>query len=442
VSGPDAGVAVVGAGAAGIFAALAARGALDGKGRTSRPAADAPRVVLLDSMERPGRKILVSGGGRCNVTNERVTDRDFDTDSPAVVRGVLAGFSAAATRAFLEGRGVALRAEPLGKVFPASGRAREILDALLGALDGAGVERRFGAEVAGIAREDGLWRVGDLLARRVVVATGGKSVPSTGSTGFGYGLAASLGHAVAEPVPALAALRGAVPGGLAGVTLPAILTVAEGRRRTLRRAAGSLLFTHRGVSGPPALDSSLAVASCLRSGSPFTVTADFWTLSDPVGPFAPYLSLPKPPGACLPESPPPADAAAVEEWILERTRRSPRSTLGVALAERLPRRLVEAIVPSPATPLSVLPREARRAAAEAATALDLRVTGTDGFDRAEVTAGGVPLRELDRRTLESRLAPGLHFCGEVCDATGRLGGFNFQWAFASGFAAGMGAAGP
>jgi predicted flavoprotein YhiN len=129
----------------------------------------------------------------------------------------------------------------------------------------------------------------------------------------------------------------------------------------------------------------------------------------------------------------------VEEHLLAAARRDPGALLGAVLAERLPRRLVEALVPAAAVPLSRLAREARRAAAAAVAALDLRVSGTGGFDRAEVTAGGVPLRELDRRTLESRKAPGLHFCGEVCHATGRLGGFNFQWAMTSGHAAGSAA---
>ncbi len=434
-------VAVIGAGAAGIFAALAARGALDARGGFRPPPPGAPSVVLLDSKESPGRKILVSGGGRCNVTNAAVTDRDFDSDAPAIVRGVLAGFPVAAVRRFFEGRGVPLVEEPLGKLFPAEGGAKAVLSALLGSLDEAGVARSFGREVGAVERSGDGWRAGDLPARRIVVATGGRSVPQTGSTGFGYGLAASLGHAVVDPVPALAALRGSTPPVHAGTTVPAILTVEDPDGRVLRRAAGSLLFTHDGVSGPAALDASLAVARARREGKPFRVRADFWTLSDPAGPFAPFLGLPKPPGACLADCPPPTTAHAVDGEILAATRSSPASTLGDVLAARLPRRLVEALVPAVRTPLARLSREDRRAAAEAVAGLDLGISGAGGFDRAEVTAGGVPLRELDRRTLESRRAPGIHFCGEVCHATGRLGGFNFQWAWSSGFAAGRGAAG-
>ena len=401
---------MIGAGAAGIFAALAAR---NSPGR--------PSVTLFDTKPEPGRKILVSGGGRCNVTNVAVTDRDFDTDAPAVVRGVLAAFPVAKVRAFFEERGVALVEEPIGKLFPREGGAKAVLGALMAALDEAGVEKAFGEEIGDVRA---------LGARRVVIATGGKSIPQTGSTGFGYDLARSLGHEVVEPVPALTPLRGTTPDGLAGVTVPAILTVEERDGRVARRAAGSLLFTHGGVSGPAALDASLSWRPGRR------VRADFWTLADPDGPFGPWLGAPQLPGSCLPSSPPPTDAAAVEKHLLAQ---DAGQFLGSVLGRRLPRRLVEVLAPAWQTPLARLPREDRRAAAESVAGLDLGVTGVLGFDKAEVTAGGVPLRELDRRTLESRKAPGVFFCGEVCHATGRLGGFNFQWAFASGDAAGRGA---
>jgi predicted flavoprotein YhiN len=276
--------------------------------------------------------------------------------------------------------------------------------------------------------------VGDVRARgarRVVVATGGRSIPQTGSTGFGYGLAASLGHAVVEPVPALTPLRGRTPPVHAGTTVAAILTVEDMEGRVLRRSAGSLLFTHGGVSGPAALDASIGFRA------PCRVRADFWTLADPAGPFGPYLALPKLPGSCLPASPAPTTAHALEREILAAP---PKETLGTFLGRRLPRRVVEALAPAHGVPLGKLTREDRRVAAERIAGLDLGITGLEGFDKAEVTAGGVPLRELDRRTLESRLAPGVFFCGEVCHATGRLGGFNFQWAWSSGVAAGRGAA--
>jgi len=156
--------------------------------------------------------------------------------------------------------------------------------------------------------------------------------------------------------------------------------------------------------------------------------------------YARYLDKPKAPGACLPKPPRSTPPADFERTILEMAALGPRRKLGSFLCMRLPRRLVAHIAPSADAILSQLSKEGRRAAARAVTAFDLGVTGTEGYAKAEVTAGGVPLTELHRRTLESRLAPGLHFCGEVCDVTGRLGGFNFQWAWASGYLAGAAAA--
>ena len=441
MSGERRDVVVIGAGAAGMFAALAARGALDAKGRSVPVPGDAPSVLLLDGKERPGRKILVSGGGRCNVTNVLVRDRDYDTDAPPVVRGMLAGFPASSVREFFRARGVHLAEEPVGKLFPVEGGAKAVLGALLGALEEAGVEREFGVDTAAVVRdgEGGGWLVDGRPARRVVLATGGKSVPATGSTGFAYGLAAGFGHAVAEPVPALAALRCGTPERLAGVTLPAILTVEDEAGRNLGRTAGSLLFTHGGVSGPAALDASLWYARARRGAGEIRVRADFWTLADPDGPWGGFLGLAKAPGSCLPDAPVPAEPRVVEELLLAAAQRPPRLPAGAVLAGRVPRRLLEIAVPASGKPLSQLTREERRAAGDGLCRLDLEVRGTEGFAKAEVTAGGVPLRELDRRTLESRFAPGLHFCGEACHATGRLGGFNFQWAWSSGFAAGRGA---
>lgn len=435
-------VAVVGAGAAGIFAALASRGCLGPGGAWNAPAAHAPSVLLLDGQERPGKKILISGGGRCNVTNASVTERDYTTASPRIVRSILAEFPVAAVRALFESRGVELREEPLGKLFPVRGRARAVLDGLLEAVDEAGVERAFGREITAVAAEADGWRLGDELhARRVVIATGGLSVPETGSRGFGYDVAQSVGHDLVPRVPALAALAGDTPESLAGVTLPAILRVEDADGRVLASAAGSTLFTHRGVSGPAALDVSGAVETCVRDGAPFRVRADLWSLADPRGAFAAYLDEPKLPGACLADPPRAAERSAVDSLLVEEARRHGGRALGAVLVRRLPRRLIETLVPEADTRLSELSKTARRRVADTLTGYDLNVSASEGYRKAEVTAGGVALAELRRRTLESRLAPGLHFCGEVCDVTGRLGGFNFQWAWSSGYVAGRGTLG-
>ncbi len=432
-------VAVVGAGAAGLFAALAARGALRGDGHFE-PAADGPSVALLDARDPPGRKILISGGGRCNVTNAIVTEADFRTESPNVVRAALRELPSKAVRRFFEERGVALAEEPIGKVFPEHGRAKDVLRALLDAARACGVTPRFGAPVTRIARAGDGWEVDGLLARRVVVATGGLSVPETGSTGFGYEVARAAGHTLVPPVPALVPLVGSAGHGLAGVTLPAILSVVDAAGREEARAGGSMLFTHHGVSGPAALDVSGAFERARADGREVRVLADLWTLASRAGPFARYLEQPKPPGSCLHDPPRPTPPEELDRTLQDAAERGPRRRLGAFLTQRLPRSVVEALVPAAPKQFAQITREERRAAARAVTALDLGVTGTEGFRKAEVTAGGVPLAELVRRTLESRLAPGLHFCGEVCDVTGRLGGFNFQWAWSSGWLAGRGAA--
>lgn len=456
-------VLVVGAGAAGLFAALAARGAIARDGGPRAVTADAPDVVLLNNEVRLGLKLLVSGGGRCNVTNLRLDERDYLTGAPHVLRGLLRAFTPAAARAFFEARGCPLYAEPLGKVFPRSDDARQVLGALLGAVERAGIPLVAPAEVVDLAphAERG-WRATLACgrawsARRVVLATGGKSLPRTGSRGFGLEALTRLGHTVEPPLPALTPLLLADDGplaGLAGLTVPAVLTlvlrdarpeqVSGARLRPLARAAGSFLVTHKGATGPAALDISGPCARALVRPEPVVLLADFWSLHRPEGPWSAFLTAPRPPGASLPpeEAPrPPAREAFLAEaapLLADRAR-----SLGNALAERLPRSLVQALLRAadvePTRPLRQLDARAWERTHLALTQADLRLVGTDGYQKAEVTAGGVLLQELERTTLESRRHPGLFCCGEVVDVTGRLGGFNFQWAWSSGYAAGVGA---
>ena len=429
-------IAVIGAGAAGILAALSARGAVDPTG-APRTANRELRVHLLDSMESPGKKILISGGGRCNLTNVAVGIDDFVTSSPNAAKSVLREFPPEAIRNLMHSRGVGTRVEPGGKVFPSPGlKARNVLDALMQSVHSAGVVLRLGKPVVSVEELENGWRLNDeLTAGRLILASGGKSVPQTGSTGFGFEIAERLGHRVVPPEPALVALRCTLPGSLAGLTLPTLLTARDGRKR--ESAGGSLLFTHHGISGPAALDASLFMS---RMGSGAKLTADFWTLADPNGPWAPYRSLPKPPGACLRPVPPGIEAASVERFLIDAAGHHPKQQLATVLCERLPKKLVDAIVPAARTPLSQLSREVRRDVVRRLTRFDLDIQGTEGFRAAEVTSGGVSLAELHRKTLESRSHPGLHFCGEILDVTGRLGGFNFQWAWSSGFLAGRAAA--
>jgi predicted Rossmann fold flavoprotein len=455
---------VIGAGAAGLMAALAARGVVGEDGAPLPVKEGAPRVVLLNNEARLGLKILVSGGGRCNVTNERVDERDYATDAPHVLRGLLRGFSSAAARAFFDRRGCPLYAEPLGKLFPTTDDARDALSALLGEVARAGVPLVAPAEVVALERVDAGWRAlcGDgraWTARRIVLATGGKSLPKTGSRGFGLDALARLGHAVEPPLPALTPLLLRDDGplhGLQGLTLPAALTlapkgappeqVAGARFRPLARAAGSLLVTHKGASGPAALDVSGACGRALARGEEVTLLLDAWSLHQPDGPWAPFRDLPKPPGASLPQDDAPRPPAR-EAWLAQARPLLADRERGLvnAIAERLPRSLAQALLRAagfePQEPIKRIDERGGLARLHLAlTQADLRLAAVDGYAKAEVTAGGVLLGELDRSTLESKLHPGLHCCGEVVNVTGRLGGFNFQWAWSSGFAAGRGLA--
>ena len=434
-------IAVVGSGAAGLLASVSARGAIDSRGGVREAASDAPSVVLIDSQEKPGKKILISGGGKCNLTNVRVTEEDFAPRGSKVVRNLLREFPPSSIVRMVNDAGIETFEEPLGKIFPRPPhRARAILDVLLGAARRAGVAMRFGHRVEAIRPLDGGgFSIDDRIrSRAIVLATGGRSIPKTGSEGFGLELAASLGHRLVTPRPALVPMTSERPSGLSGLTLPAILSVRDsGDGSEIARSAGSLLFTHAGVTGPVALDASLWRA---RAGGSARVEADFWSLTDPDGVWGDYLELPKPPGACLAEPPRRTEPAGVEDFIVSAVKRNARQALATALTTRLPRALVDHFVQEAAGPLSGLTRDSRREAARSVVSIDLGIRGDEGFRKAEVTAGGVPLEELRSRTLESRIVPGLHFCGEVVDVTGRLGGFNFQWAWLSGVVAGKGAA--
>ncbi len=457
-------VIVIGAGAAGLMAATAARGAVAHDGSPTPPGG--PSVLVLDSMARGGLKILASGGGRCNVANETAGPRDFPDAPPQILRGLLRAFPPDSVRRFFESRGVALYAEPLGKLFPVSNRAADVLRCLSGAATAAGAEFLTGVEVEAVAVDGDGYRVAasdgrSFRARRVIVATGGRSLPKTGSRGAGYRIAEQFGHVLDPPVPALAPLHLGTPnplGGLQGITVPVILTVTEEREaperlagrslRPLARAAGSAVVTHRGLSGPAALDVSGAAARSLaRSGRP-VLHADFWSLSDRASAFGPFLDLAKPPGACLaPEGTIlPADLARFGAALTAASRGEGRRALGRVLAERMPANLVAALLGAagldPGARIDGLGRRALRDAWTAVCHAPFRIEGTAGFEKAEVTAGGVRLTDLHRSTLESRRAPGLHFAGEVIAVTGRLGGFNFQWAWTSGFVAGHGVCRP
>jgi predicted Rossmann fold flavoprotein len=394
---------VVGAGAAGLTAALFA--AVGGR-----------RVVLLERTRDGGRKILVSGGGRCNVLPSRIEPERFVTDSsPNTLRKILLSWPLAEQRRFFEeevGIALALEAES-GKLFPASNSAREVRDGLFALAARRGVERRFSARVSGLEPDGaGGWTVhldtgsdagsdtgsSRLAARAVIVATGGLSLPGTGSDGLGLDLMRRLGHTVHAPYPALTPLTAISSGegrhaALAGVSLEVTIT-APGAATS----RGGFLFTHRGYSGPAVLDiSHLAVRSRLAGGPPQPLLVQWTGL----------------------------DAAAWEERL-----RTGSGVVVTPLRRALPDRLADALL-----------REERARLVELLTRYPLPWTGDEGYGKAEVTGGGVALSEVHPRTLESRRHPGLFLCGEILDAFGPIGGHNFAWAWATGRAAGLGVAG-
>ena len=414
-SSADPRVVVVGAGAAGLMAAISA--ARHG----------APSVTLLEGTRRLGTKILMSGGTRCNVTHDHVDARDYHGGSRNVVARLLREFSHLDTvRFFEEELGVALKREDTGKLFPVSDDAQQVVDALVARAQALGVSILTGRKVTSIARREGGYvlgtpAAGEMRAARVILTTGGMSFPRTGSDGTGYALVQSLGHTLERTSPALTPLvarSGGMHERLRGVTLPAGLTVLVGAGgRKFWEGSGSFLFTHFGYSGPVALDASRHVA---REGwsAPVAVVANF-----------------------LVED---ATPATFERELLQGIELEPRRTLPLLLRGRLPESLMLELLAhagvGPERPLSRLSREERRAVVAAFTAHELPVLEVMGYRKAEVTAGGVPLAEVDPSTLESRKSPGLHLAGEILHVDGRLGGYNFQWAWSTGHVAGRAAA--
>jgi predicted Rossmann fold flavoprotein len=383
-------------------------------------------VVLLERTRDGGRKILVSGGGRCNVLPSQAAPERFVTDSsPNTLRKILLSWPLAEQRRFFEeevGIPLALEAES-GKLFPASNRARDVRDGLLALAARHGAERRFGALAAGMEPDGaGGWIVhldpleggSDLAARAVIIATGGLSLPGTGSDGIGLDLMRRLGHTVHPTYPALTPLTADPPrhASLAGISLEVTIR-APGAGKGFT-ASGGFLFTHHGYSGPAVLDiSHLAVRSRLAGGPPQPLLVQWTDL----------------------------DAAAWEEKL--RTGSGASGNIVTPLRRLMPDRLAEALLAEaaihPGRPHHQLRREERLRLIELLTRYPLPWTGDEGYRKAEVTGGGVALSEVDPRTLESRRHPGLFLCGEILDAFGPIGGHNFSWAWATGRAAGMGA---
>lgn len=385
-------VLILGAGAAGMFCAIEA-------GRRGR------RVLVLDRARAPGEKIRISGGGRCNFTNLGIAPERFLSRNPRFALSALKRFTQWDFIARIDAAGIAWHEKVLGQLF-CDGPATQIVDMLVRQMREAGVELRLGVEPGEIRRLSEGFEVdtpaGPVRAASVVVATGGKSIPKMGATGYAYRVAESFGLPVVETRPGLVPLTFAAQElerlkALAGLAVPA------------RVSAGgtsfdeALLFTHRGLSGPAILQAS----SYWREGMPLLVNL-------------------------APEGDPgPALRAARNE--------QPRSAARTILARHLPERLARHLetVAGIEGPIGAQSNATLDRLAGLLRGWELRPMGTEGYRTAEVTLGGVDTDHLDARTLEARAVPGLHFVGEAVDVTGWLGGYNFQWAWSSGWAAGQ-----
>src|SRR3954469_10123996 len=419
---PSCDVAIVGAGAAGLATAIFAR-----RFNAARS------VVLLDGARAPGAKILVSGGSRCNVTNAVVTEKDFWGGKPSLIRRPLRAFPVEDTVAFFREIGVSLHEEPGGKLFPDTNRARDVLAALLRESDRSGATLLPGHRVTDVVRTSltpgsshltsppsSLFRVvtdrGEMTASAVVLATGGQALPKSGSDGAGFAIARRLGHRIVPTTPALAPLLldagEPMHAAVSGVSHDAELAVwIDGA--VFIRLTGSLLWTPFGISGPVALNASRHWLRAQLEERRVTMTVSFR------------------PGARFED----ADA----DWQ-RRAATHPRASVQTTLATMLPASMAAALLRLLAldgtATLAHFSRDDRRTLSRALVDLPLPVTGSRGYTFAEATAGGVALDEIDAGTMGSRICPGLSCVGEILDVDGRIGGFNFQWAWSSGFVAG------
>lgn len=412
-------VIIIGAGAAGLMAAIfAARQDVNG---------NRARVLLLDGQTKIGAKILVAGGGRCNVTNEFVDATRFHNESDEAgaaqqhphktfVGRVLRAFNVEATHRFFSDAGVELKLEETGKYFPVSNSARTVLNALLQEVESSGAVLKTGCCVTKI-ENTGHWQIhtaqGSFSSRSLVVCTGGLALPKSGSDGAGYGFARQFGHSVISTTPALSPLICSSPrhADLAGITLNARLTL-RAEKKILAIYDGSFLFTHVGYSGPVALNISRHFARAKNARI--------------------YLNL-------LPE----IEGGAARWWHEIVSANAKKSLVG-AFSSFLPERVAhmvarEAQIEAQKTLGKMTPDEARRLQSVLLD-LPLPVTDVAPYYKAEATAGGVSLNEIEPATMMSKLQAGLFFAGEVCDVDGWLGGYNFQWAWSSGAVAGRNAA--
>jgi predicted Rossmann fold flavoprotein len=384
-------VIILGAGAAGLMCA----GVAGQRGRS---------VLLLEQARAPGEKIRISGGGRCNFTNLHTTPANFLSENPQFCKSALKSFTQQDFIALVDKYRIAYHEKTRGQLF-CDGSSLEIIDMLLAENRRGGAQMRLGVGILGVSKSESGFVVatdqGEYRGQSLVVATGGPSIPKMGASAFGYKTAQQFGHKMIPPRAALVPLTFDVGmlaqfKDLAGIAVDAVVSV----RKT--KFDEALLFTHRGLSGPAVLQ----ISSYWRDGLDVVI-----------------------------DMAPTTDALAV----LKQARRDrPRQELATALGEWLPKRLAQMIAEKIAGPPRLADFSDKLLMTVVAAVKEWRVrpNGTEGYRTAEVTLGGVDTTELSSKTFESESVPGLYFIGEVVDVTGHLGGFNFQWAWSSGVAAG------
>ena len=404
-------VIVAGGGAAGMVAAISAR----------RLGAE---VTILERNPRVGKKLLATGNGRCNFTNIHADAGCYSGNNPKFVYHALSGFPVEDTIRFFEKLGIQHKAEEMGKVFPMSDQASSVLDVLLYELNATGVHMICDAYVAGLEKkkdkflvrtEEGKTYEGD----RVILAAGGKAMPSSGSDGNGLDLAAKLGHSVTDLFPALVQLMLDGPWfkRIDGVKFVGTAEILSGRR-SIAKDSGDILFTNYGISGQPILQISRKAGELLQQGKEAVLRV---RIMDQMS------------------------KEELKDLIDRRVQAGPKKTMEFSFVGLINKRLIpvilaEAGIEDRKRSASSLSDAERERIAEILTDWRFRIRGTKSWPSAQVTAGGIDTREIDPETMESRLVKGLYFAGEMMDVDGQCGGFNLQWAWSSGFTAGRHAA--
>jgi len=399
-------VAVVGAGAAGLMTSI-----FCGK--------EGLRVLLLDGQKKIGAKILMSGGTRCNITNLEITEKDYASENIRVARNILRGFTSGEVLSLFKQMGVEVEMEKGGKFFPKSHSAQTVLEALIKEAQSQNVVLQTGCKITGIEKDAAFSLRGsnaDFFAHHVVLCSGGLSYPTTGSDGTGYGLARRFGHSL---VPTSAALTPLLTQdsdfkSIMGVALPVCLTLMKEGEKILS-FKGDFLFTHFGFSGPVVLNMSRYWDRERKKNNNVVLTANFL---------------------------PGMNEDEMRQCLLQRLKGGTPRIIRRVLSDFLPENFAAVILKkldiAEDTALNQLKKDDREKLIQFLFRSVLPVTSVYGYRKAEVTAGGIPLSEVHPQTLESKLCPGLFFAGEILDTDGRIGGFNFQWAWSSAAAAARG----